>query len=125
MRNTPGLGWARLASAARRGDFTERLTPDECSEFESIRTFSDYSPATTLFVEQEAPDNVLFLLTGQMKLSLNSSAGRRTILGVACPGETLGLASAFSGRPYDITAETVSPCMIASIERERFLGFLK
>jgi CRP-like cAMP-binding protein len=125
MRNTPGLGWARLASAARRGDFTERLTPDECSEFESIRTFSDYSPATTLFVEQEAPDNVLFLLTGQVKLSLNSSAGRRTILGVACPGETLGLASAFSGRPYDITAETVSPCMIASIERERFLGFLK
>ena len=64
MRNTPGLGWARLASAARRGDFTERLTPDECFEFESIRTFSDYSPATTLFVEQEAPDNVLFLLTG-------------------------------------------------------------
>lgn len=60
-----------------------------------------------------------------MKLSLKSSEGRRTILGVACPGETLGLASAFSGSPYDITAETVSPCMIASIERERFLRFLR
>ena len=125
MRNTPGSGWSHLASAARKGDFTERLSADERAEFESLRTFSDYPPATILLVEQQAPDNVLFLLTGQVKLSLNSSAGRRTILGVACPGETLGLACAFSGSPYDITAETVSPCMIASIKRERFLGFLK
>lgn len=125
MRTTPGSGWRHLASAARKSDFTEPLSPDERFEFESLRTFSDYPPATTLFVERQAPDNVLFLFTGQVKLSLNSSEGRRTILGVACPGETLGLASAFSGSPYDITAETVSPCMIASIERERFLKFLR
>src|SRR5579862_2022298 len=125
MRNTPGSGWGHLASAARTGDFAERLSPNERVEFESLRTFSDYPPATTLFVEQQAPDNVLLLFTGQVKLSLNSSAGRRTILGVACPGETLGLASAFSGSLYDITAETVSPCRVASIERESFLGFLR
>jgi len=125
MRNTPGSGWSHLVRPVRKSDFTERLSPDERFEFESLRTFSDYPPATILFVEQQGPDNVLFLLTGQVKLSMNSSAGRRKILGVACPGETLGLASAFSGSPYDITAETVSPCMIASIERERFLRFLK
>jgi CRP/FNR family cyclic AMP-dependent transcriptional regulator len=73
---------------------------------------------------QEAPDKVLFLLTGQVKIFMTSTAGRRMILGFACPGETLGLSSAFSGSRYDITAETVSPCMIASIAREDFLGFL-
>lgn len=125
MRNIPGSGWGHLASAARKSDFTGRLSPDERFKLESLRTFSDYPPATTLFVERQAPDNVLFLLTGQVKLSLNSSAGRRTILGVACPGETLGLASAFSGSRYDITAETVSPCTVASIEREAFLEFLR
>jgi CRP/FNR family cyclic AMP-dependent transcriptional regulator len=125
MRNTHGSGWGPLAGAAKKGDFTERLSPDELLEFESLKTFSDYPPATTLFVERQAPDNVLFLLSGQVKLSLNSSAGRRTILGVACAGETLGLAPAFSGSKYDITAETVSPCMIASIEREAFLEFLR
>jgi CRP/FNR family cyclic AMP-dependent transcriptional regulator len=125
MRNTPGSGWGHLASAAKKGDFTERFSPDERVEFESLRTLSDYPPAATLFVEQQAPDNVLFLFTGQVKLSLNSNTGRRTILAVAGPGETLGLACAFSGSRYDITAETVSPCMIATIERGSFLGFLR
>jgi len=125
MRNTPGSGWGHTSSAARTGDFSERLSPEERLEFESLRTSSYYPPETTLFVEQQVPDNVLFLLTGQVKISLNSSAGRRVILGVACAGETLGLASAFSGSPYDITAETVSPCMIASIATAVFLEFLR
>lgn len=125
MRNTPGSGWGHLSGAARTDLFTDRLSPQERLRFESLRTSSDYLPNTTLFVEQQAPDHVLFLLAGQVKLSLNSSAGKRVILGVACPGETLGLASALSGSRYDMTAETVAPCTIASIARGEFLGFLK
>ena len=41
----------------------------------------------------------LFLLSGQVKLSMNSSAGRRVILGIAYPGETLGLASVVFRKP--------------------------
>jgi CRP/FNR family transcriptional regulator len=125
MRHTAGSGWGHISSAARTGDFSEPLSPEERIELESLRTSSDYPPETTLFVEQQEPSKVLFLLTGQVKLSLNSSAGRRMILGVACPGETLGLASAFSGSLYDVTAETVSPCRVASIASEDFLGFLR
>ena len=125
MRYIPGSGWGHISVAARTGGFTECLSPEERLEFESLRTFSDYPPGTTLFAEQQAPDNVLFLLQGQVKLSLNSSAGRRVILGVACAGETLGLASALSESRYDTTAETVSPCMIASITGDDFRGFLK
>jgi len=125
MRNTPGSGWGHISGASRTGDFTERLSPEERFEFECLRTSSDCPPGTILFAEQQAPDNVLFLLKGQVKLTLNSSAGKRLILGVACPGETLGLASAFSRSPYDITAETVGLCTIASIKGADFLGFLR
>lgn len=124
MRNTSRTGWGHISGPVGRGNFSERLSWEEHLEFESLRTFSEYPPETTLFVEQQVPDSVLFLLTGQVKLSLNSRAGKRVILGVACPGETLGLASAFSRSPYDITAETVAPCRIASIAGEDFLGFL-
>ena len=58
------------------------------------------------------------------KLSMNSSAGKRLIFGIANPGETLGLASALSGSRYDFTAETVSPCIIMSLERQDFVEFL-
>jgi CRP/FNR family transcriptional regulator len=101
------------------------LSPDQRSELESLRTSIEYPSETTLFAEQQTAHKVLFLLTGQVKLSLNSSAGRRMILGVACPGETLGLASAFSGSLYDLTAETVSPCRVASIASADFLEFLR
>ena len=75
-------------------------------------------------MEDQAPSQILFLLTGQVKLSMNSSAGRRLILGIANPGETLGLASALSDSRYDITAETICPCRIASLYRDYFLEFL-
>jgi CRP/FNR family cyclic AMP-dependent transcriptional regulator len=125
MKNSAASGWSRASSAARTDYFSERLSPEERLELDSLKTSSYYPAECTLFVEEQVPVKVLFLLTGQVKLSLNSSAGRRVILGVACAGETLGLVAAFSGSRYDVTSETVSPCMIASIRSEDFLAFLK
>jgi len=124
MRHTSGTGWNHISGSQGRDNFSEKLSLEDRIEFESIRSFSDYPAEATLFVEQQVLDNVLFLMTGQVKLSLNSRAGKRIILGVACPGETLGLASAFSKSTYDVTAETVAPCTIASIATGDFLGFL-
>jgi CRP/FNR family transcriptional regulator, cyclic AMP receptor protein len=125
MRNTTGTGWCDVPNASKAKAFSERLSPADLIEFESLKTTSKCAPETTLFVEQQAPDTVIFLLAGQVKLSMNSSAGKRVILGIAFPGETLGLASVISGSRYEVTAETVSPCTIASVERDGYLQFLK
>jgi CRP/FNR family transcriptional regulator len=55
---------------------------------------------------------------------MNSSDGRRLILRIAKKGEILGLASALSGRPCEMTAETLYPARIAAIVRKDFLNFL-
>jgi CRP/FNR family transcriptional regulator len=104
--------------------FTNRLSSQDFFEFESLKTPFNCPANTVQFVEEEAPDNVLFLLAGQVKLSMNSSVGKRLIFGIANPGETLGLASALSGSRYDFTAETVSPCTIVSLGRQDFVEFL-
>jgi CRP/FNR family transcriptional regulator len=106
------------------GAFTRRLSSQDFFEFESLKTPFNCPANTVLFVEEGVPDNVLFLLAGQVKLSMNSSVGKRLIFGIANPGETLGLASALFGSRYDFTAETVSPCMIVSLGREDFVEFL-
>jgi CRP/FNR family transcriptional regulator len=67
---------------------------------------------------------VLILLEGQVKLSINSSEGKRLILGIAEAGEILGVTSVVSGLPYELTAETLHPCKIASVRRQDFLNFL-
>jgi CRP-like cAMP-binding protein len=125
MRNAARSVSSHVFRVARMGNFSEQLSPEEFVEFESIRILFDCPPGMTLFVEEEMPKTVIFLLAGQVKLSMNSRAGRRVIFDVAYPGETLGLGSAFSGRRYDFTAETASPCKVASLACEDFLGFLK
>ena len=59
-----------------------------------------------------------------MRLSINSIKGKRLIVGIAVPGEILGVTSAISGCPYEITAEALYPCTLASMPRQSFLDFL-
>ena len=121
MRTASGTNSDDFREAPRSGEFIERLSPEARSEFESLRVLFSCPANTVLFMEDQAPSNILFLLAGQVKVSMNSYAGRRLILGIANPGETLGLASALSGSRYDITAETLYSCRIASMDREEFL----
>jgi CRP/FNR family transcriptional regulator len=124
MRTTSAIHLGNLQSDARSGKFFERLSAEALSEMEGLKVFSSHEANTVLFIEEQASLQIVLLLTGQVKLSMNSSAGRRLILGIANPGDTLGLASVLSDGKYDITAETICPCRIASLDRDHFLEFL-
>jgi CRP/FNR family transcriptional regulator len=65
------------------------------------------------------------LCQGQAKLSLTSSAGKTLILRIAKPGEVLGLDAVVTGKPYQLTVETMLPSLLNFVNREDFLRFLK
>jgi CRP/FNR family transcriptional regulator len=92
--------------------------------FESLTAVSRYPAASVLIREEQEPSTVMFVLEGRVKLSINSSDGRRLIVGIALAGEILGLTSALSGCSHVITAEAQFPCVIASLQLQAFLGFL-
>lgn len=94
------------------------------AEFDALKTVFACAGQTVLFIEDALPTCILYLLEGQVKLSMNSSSGRRLILGIANPGETLGLATSLCGSRFDTTAETLSCCKLASVDREIYLDFL-
>lgn len=108
----------------RSGEFYKCLPPLAMSEFESLAAPFRCDGNTVLLSEEKQPGRVLFLLDGQVKLSINSTSGRRLVVGIAEPGDILGLAAVVSGTPSEITAEALTPCCIASIPRERFLDLL-
>lgn len=60
---------------------------------------------------------------GQVKLSV--CGGKTFILKVVGPGELLGLSATISGEPYELTAETLTPCQAGFVGREDFLRFLR
>lgn len=112
------------AGATWRAGFFKSLSSEAISEFESLAVPFNCEGSTVLFTEGREPSKVLFVLEGNVKLSLNSVKGGRLIIGMEGPGTILGLTSAVSGLPYDMTAETQIPCVISPLPRQSFLDFL-
>jgi CRP/FNR family transcriptional regulator, cyclic AMP receptor protein len=119
-----GEGWAATHMLYRKGEFCRDMSDKALFDLVSISQ-RFFCPGTVLILEEgQKPANVLLLLEGRAKLSLNSIDGRRLIIGLASPGEILGLTSVISGLPCEITAEAQFPCMISSLPRQSFLDFL-
>jgi CRP/FNR family transcriptional regulator len=85
---------------------------------------TSHAANVVLFAEGEPVRSVFIIIEGEVRLSINSSEGKRLSLRIAREGDIIGLSSALSGTPYDMTAETLYPAKIASIERREFLKFL-
>jgi len=108
----------------RPSEFFGRLSPEALKDFAQLQMPLSYSPGMILFSEKEPARGVFVVVEGEVKLSINSSDGKRLSLSIARKGEVLGLSSALSGGAYEMTAEVLYPAKIAPIERADFLKFV-
>jgi CRP/FNR family transcriptional regulator, cyclic AMP receptor protein len=108
----------------RPGEFFKKLSPAALSDLESMEFPTLYQPGQLLFSEKSVPAGVFIVISGEVKLSINSSEGKRLILSIAKAGEVLALSSVLSGMPSEMTAEILYPSRIAVIERDQFIGFM-
>lgn len=120
----PASGPSTFTFAPHANTFLGSLDDEAMKEFFSLLKFSTIPPGAVLFFEDQAPREITFILSGQVKLSLNSSDGRRFIAHIAGPGEILGLAAAFASTPHQVTAEAAYNCELASLACPAFLAFL-
>ncbi|MBZ5570600.1 MAG: Crp/Fnr family transcriptional regulator [Acidobacteriia bacterium] len=108
---------------------TERLFCDlpgaALQAFENIKYATAYPKGAVLFVEGQAPRGIFVLCKGRVKMSICATDGKTLIVRIAEPGEVLGLSAAVSGKPYELTAETIDPCQVNFVKRDDFLRFLK
>ena len=108
---------------------TERLFCDlpaaALQSFENIKYATAYPKGAVLFVEGQAPRGLFVLCKGRVKLSICATDGKTLIVKIAEPGEVLGLSATVSGKPYELTAETIDPCQVNFVKRDDFLRFLK
>jgi CRP/FNR family transcriptional regulator, cyclic AMP receptor protein len=101
-----------------------RLPKADMEAFQKIKFTLAYPAGATLFGEGQACRGIYILCKGRVKLSATSSEGQTLILKIAQPGEVLGLNTAVSGLPHEMTAETGQPCQLNFVKREDFLKFL-
>lgn len=113
-----------LECKVRTGDFFCNLPVELLREFEDLKYATIFPKGAMLFVEGQAPRGVFMLCSGRVKLTTCSGEGKALITQIADPGELLGLSATISGKPYEVTAETLAPCQVNFIRREDFLRFL-
>jgi len=101
------------------------LPKQSVEDLDKIKYAIAFPPGAVLFVEGQAPRGVYVICTGRVKLTTTSRDGKTLILRIAQAGEVLGLHGTVSGRPYELTAETLQPCQLDFVKREEFLKFLQ
>lgn len=108
----------------RKSSFFCQFTLKVMKDFDGVKSSSAYPAGAMLFLEKQDPRGVFMLCEGEVKLTLSSSEGKTLILRIAKPGEILGLMAVLSGKPYELSAETLHPCRIAFVRRDDFLRFV-
>ena len=107
-----------------KGEFFKALSAPALTDLEPLLVPSSYPSGMVLFTESEASSGIYVVLEGEVKLSINSSDGRRLSSHIAKAGEMLGLSSTLTGGEYEMTADVLYPAKIAHISRQVFLQFL-
>ena len=90
-----------------------------------FKSYATYPKGSTLLLRGRPVDGIFLLVEGSVKLSISSAKGATIILGIARPGEVLGLSAAITGAPSEITAETMAPSQLCFIHRQELLCILK
>lgn len=108
----------------RHSGFFCDLPKESVADLDKIKYASSFPPGAVLFVEGQAPRGVYVICSGRVKLTTTSREGKTLILRIAQTGEVLGLHGTVSGKPYELTAETLQPCQLDFVKRDDFLKFL-
>lgn len=112
------------ATASGEPVFSDSLTPAELAAVESTGIRRTYAHGQALFHEHGAPDRVLVLLSGFVKLSRVSEDGREVILAIRGPGDLIGEQSAIDGRPRSATATALDQVTALVLSGGDFIALL-
>src|SRR5260370_39393075 len=100
----------QLAGRAQTNAPFSNLRGEAMAQFNAIAMEMSYPHGGRLFLEGEAPQCILVLCSGRVKLSVASREGKIMILRVAGAGDILGLGAALAGKAHEGSAEGLEPC---------------
>jgi len=109
----------------RPKNFFCALSEESLKVFDQIKHAAVYPEHAVIFVEGQPARGIYMLCQGRAKLSATSKDGNTLILRIAKAGDVLGLQATVTGKPYDLTVETMQPCQLNFVRREDFLPFIK
>ena len=101
------------------------FSTDTLQSLNEVSYKSIFPAGALLFVEGQSPRGMFILCSGKVNLSTTSREGKILILKTATAGEVLGLSAVISGKGYEATAETATPCQLNFVDRKNFMELMQ
>jgi CRP/FNR family cyclic AMP-dependent transcriptional regulator len=114
-----------MSCSLRREGWFCHVSSDLLRSFTASSHLTTYPGGAILFVEGQMPRGAFVLCSGKVKLSTTSRYGKVLVLKIVDPGEMVGLSAVISGEAYEITAETLGPCLVNFVERDGLLRLME
>ncbi len=95
---------------------------DGITEISATKSLGD---RTILFLKGDTGTGLYGVLSGKVKISIDSPSGKELIIGFMEPGDIFGEIALFDGKPRTANATVVGPTRLLSIPHRDFIPFLE
>jgi CRP-like cAMP-binding protein len=113
------------ASLLRNHPLFCELTPPILERISAYIKRRSAPRGSTIFEKGDAGVGLIGVVSGSVKISVNSADGRDIVLNIIRPGEVFGEIALLDGRARTANATAMSNCELIVIERREFIPFLR
>jgi CRP/FNR family transcriptional regulator, cyclic AMP receptor protein len=107
-----------------KGGLFRGLAADERSALFARVGIRNFAAGEAIFVKGAPGDNMMALLSGNVRISVDSADGRALVLAILFPGEVFGEIALLDGKERTADASAMTPCSLAILDRREVLSFL-
>jgi len=100
------------------------LSPATLGQIARLCIRRTYARDAVIFSQSDPGDALYGVVTGRVRISASSAAGREIFLNIMEPGDTFGEIALLDGRPRTASASATAPSELLIVTREQFLGLL-
>jgi CRP/FNR family transcriptional regulator len=111
--------------SVRAGGPFHRLDPEDLERVSREKAVHRYEAGQVLFYEGTPRVSGLCLHSGRAKVYKSTAGDHVHILGIAQPGDILGLGALLSGDLHSTTAEMIEPGLACHLDKETLLGLVQ
>lgn len=106
-------------------ELLQDLTPEALAGLAAAATWRDYPRDHQIFDQDSDNKDVFFVAEGRVRVTIFASSGREVSFRDLGPGTSFGELSAIDGRPRSASVVALTPVVLASLGRDRFLALLR
>ncbi len=102
-----------------------RVGPEDRARVSKVSRVVAYERGNAIFKEGDAPDDLVVIVSGRVKVFKMTPAGKDVILEIFGPGDPLAAVAVYEARPYPASAVALEPCTCILVPREAFFALLE